>query len=250
MGLVIEGVYFFYRKMRILSDVNLKIESGELTCLIGPNGAGKSTLLKVIAGLLRPQRGIVRFEGKVKERDIGYLPQSPSFTPHLTVFEAVLTGRIQHFNFSPNENDLKSVEKTLKLLKITELAWRRLGELSGGQRQKVFLAITLVKEPSIVLLDEPTTNLDLKSQLEVMELIKRLVAEKRILAIVTTHELNSSLKFADKVAIMDSGKILAFGKPEDVLEKELLKSLYKVEIEVVKCNGTISIIPVKLIDDA
>ncbi|MEM4566381.1 MAG: ABC transporter ATP-binding protein [Archaeoglobaceae archaeon] len=131
---------------------------------------------------------------------------------------------MQYFNFSPNENDLKSVEKTLKLLKITELAWRRLGELSGGQRQKVFLAITLVKEPSIVLLDEPTTNLDLKSQLEVMELIKRLVSEKRISAIVATHDLNFSLKFADRVALMNNGRILASGKPEDVLEKELLKS--------------------------
>lgn len=155
---------------------------------------------------------------------------------------------MQYFNFSPNENDLKSVEKTLKLLKITELAWRRLGELSGGQRQKVFLAITLVKEPSIVLLDEPTTNLDLKSQLEVMELIKRLVSEKRISAIVATHDLNFSLKFADRVALMNNGRILASRKPEDVLEKELLKSLYKVEIEVVKCDGAISIIPVKVID--
>ncbi|MEM3896660.1 MAG: ABC transporter ATP-binding protein [Archaeoglobaceae archaeon] len=210
-----------------------------------PKWSGKIDAVENNSGLLRPQRESLDL--KVK-RDIGYLPQSPSFAPHLTVFEAVLTGRMQYFNFSPNENDLKSVEKTLKLLKITELAWRRLGELSGGQRQKVFLAITLVKEPSIVLLDEPTANLDLKSQLEVMELIKRLVSEKRISAIVATHDLNFSLKFADRVALMNNGRILASRKPEDVLEKELLKSLYKVEIEVVKCDGAISIIPVKVID--
>jgi iron complex transport system ATP-binding protein len=176
-------------------------------------------------------------------RSIGYVPQSSGQTLPMTVFDAVLLGRRPHLNWRCSEADVDRVVETLALLGIEDFAMREFGELSGGQQQKVLLARALAQEPRMLILDEPTSKLDLRQQLEMMVIIRKLISESGVSAIMAIHDLNLASKFADKIVMIKDGKIFAAGKPKEVFTVNNIREVYGVETIVNGDSGRPHIIP-------
>ena len=253
MKLKIKEVEFSYTSVPILKDVCIELAVSEMLGVVGPNGAGKSTLIKCIDRILKPQRGSILLDGRdIKEmrlmelaKKMGYIPQSGHHSFPATVFDTVLMGRRPHLSWRASERDIEKVLETLQMLNIEELAMRDINELSGGQLQKVFLARALAQGPDVLLLDEPTSNLDIKHQLEVMDIIKNIVREKKISAIMAIHDLNLASRYADRIIMMNSGKIFAAGNPNSVLTPDNIKWVYGVEATVNYNDGRPYIVPIR-----
>lgn len=208
MKLSIKGIEFHYNSHKVLKDVTFQVVEGEVLALVGPNGSGKSTLLKCINRILKPQKGTVLLDGKNIEtftnRDIGkligYVPQSAFHTFSLTIFEMVLLGRKPYVTWKIGERDKKVVWEILSVMGLDKISDRSFNELSGGEKQKVLIAMALAQEPEVLLLDEPTSHLDLRHQLEIASLIFKLVKKQKVSVIFATHDLNLAGRFSDKVA--------------------------------------------------
>ena len=227
-----------------------------MLALVGPNGSGKTTLIKCIDRILKPKGSILldgrEIEGMKQQeiaRQMGYVPQSSSTLLATTVFDTVLLGRMPHISWRVSDSDLEKVADTLELLHLGDLAMRDFSQLSGGQKQKVLIARALCQEPDVLLLDEPTSNLDMKHQLEVMEIIASLVKSKKISAIMALHDLNLAAKFADKLAILKNGKIYAAGNPADLLNAENIRDVYGVEAVVIDIFNRPYIVPLRSINE-
>ena len=253
MELAVNDVSFKYNSTLSLDKVSLKLYEAETLGIIGPNGSGKTTLLKCINKILSPKSGQILFDGnnvhKMSRMDIakhiGYVPQSSSSAQALTVFEVVLMGRRPHIGWQSSNTDIEKAWEVLGLLKIEHLAMRSFNELSGGEQQRVIIARSLAQEAKILLLDEPTSNLDIRHQLEVMELSRELVAKQQLAVVVAIHDLNLASRYCDKIVMMKQGKIVAAGKPTDVLTPENIKSVYGVEVAINHHNQIPNIIPIK-----
>ena len=253
MKLKVKDVGFSYARVPVLKDICLELAESEVLGVVGPNGAGKSTLLRCIDRILKPQRGSILLDGRdIKEmhlmelaKKIGYIPQSSSQIFPATVFDTVLMGRRPHVGWRSSEKDTEKVLEILQMLDIEEFAMRDINELSGGQQQKVFIARALTQEPDVLLLDEPTSNLDIRHQLEVMDIIKNIVREKGISAIMAIHDLNLASRYADRVIMMNRGKIFAAGDPASVLTSENIKHVYSVEVKVNNHDGRPYIVPIR-----
>jgi len=252
MKLKIEGVSFSYGSRTALARVTMSVEEGEIVSLVGPNGSGKTTLIKCINRILKPKRGTVLVEkrdvGKVKLRELaellGYVPQSAGHVFPSTVFDTVLLGRRPYVNWGISPRDKEVVSQMLSLMGLEEMALRQFNELSGGERQKVLIARALAQEPQILLLDEPTSNLDLRHQLEVLGIVRSIVKEKGIAAVMAIHDLNLAARFSDKLIFLDNGKIHDVGEPAKVLTQENIKSVYGVEAVISEDSGIPHIIPI------
>lgn len=255
MKIEIENLRFAYNSSDlVLRDIKMQAFPGEITALIGPNAAGKSTLLKCVAGILRPQGNILldgRGMNKLRRSDIAkhvsYLPQENSSRAVLTVFEAVLVGRLQSLSWRVGAADLTGVLQALESLGIEELAPRFLNELSGGQKQIVSIAQALVREPKVLLLDEPASSLDLQHELETLDLIRHITGEKGITTVISLHALNLVARYADRVVILDDGEVYACGEPEHVITSEMIRSVYGVNAIVRNDDGMLHINPVSSI---
>ena len=253
MKLKVKDVEFSYGSAPILKSICLELASSEMLGVVGPNGAGKSTLIRCIDRILKPQRGTILLDGQdIKKmhlmqlaKKIGYIPQSTAQVFPATVFDTVLMGRRPHIGWRSNEKDTEMVLEMLKKLNIEEFAMRDINELSGGQQQKVFIARALTQEPEILLLDEPTSNLDIRCQLEVMDIIKNIVTEKQISAIMAIHDLNLASRYADMTLMMNSGKIFSAGNPASVFTPENIEHVYGVEVKVSNQEGRPYIVPIK-----
>jgi iron complex transport system ATP-binding protein len=247
--LKVDNIWFSYNSAPVLDKVTFKLGCGEVLAVVGPNGSGKSTLLKCIDQILKPKSGVIRIEGKkindYSNEDVakkmGYVPQSNGKSFPSTVFDTILLGRKPHIRWGPTSTDFNIVSKVINSLKLEDLTLRDINELSGGQRQKVIIGRALAQEPSILLLDEPTANLDLKHQLEVLKLVRE-QANKGVSAIIAIHDLNLALRYSDKILMLDKGKVFAAGGL-DVLTPENIESVYDVKVRVVKDNGRILVIP-------
>ena len=245
MKLKVNNVEFSYNSTPVLENISMELDRSEILGVVGPNGAGKSTLIRCINRILKPQRGSILLEGQeIKHmgmmeiaKKLGYVPQTASHTFPATVFDTVLMGRRPHIGWRSSEKDTKNVVEVLKLMEIKDLAMRDFNELSGGQQQKVLIARALAQEASTLLLDEPTSNLDIQHQLEVMEIVKDLVTKKGISAIMAVHDLNLASRYTDRVIMMKGGRIFDAGSPYDVLTPENIMSVYNVETEVINRNG-------------
>ena len=245
MKLKVKDMEFSYTSVPVLTDVCLELAQSEMLGIVGPNGAGKSTLIRCIDRILNPQRGSILLDGEEIRhmsrmelaKKLGYIPQSASQVFPATVFDAVLMGRRPHIGWRSSEKDNEKVLDVLQMLNIEDLAMRDINEISGGQQQRVFIARALAQEPDVLLLDEPTSNLDIQHQLEVMEIIKDLVAEKGISAIMAVHDLNLASRYTDQLLIMKGGKVFDAGDPRDVLTPENIRSIYGVEAEIINRNG-------------
>jgi iron complex transport system ATP-binding protein len=249
----VERLAFAYGGVPALRDVTLEISSGELLALVGPNGSGKSTLLKVLSGVLRPRRGVAYLDlqelGKLPPREVArklaVLEQEPYVGFDFTVRELVGWGRHPHRGrLDPwRERDERAVQRALQLMGLEALAERLISELSGGERRRVFLAIALAQEPEILLLDEPTAHLDLKYQLEILELIRRLVDDEGLAVVAALHDLNWAARYADRVALLSQGQLMAYGSPLEILTPQLIRAVWDVEVEVVRQNGSLWLVP-------
>ncbi|MGC9444165.1 MAG: ABC transporter ATP-binding protein [Candidatus Methanospirareceae archaeon] len=251
--LKIKDLAFSYASAPVLAGVSLEVGTKEITAVLGPNGAGKSTLLKCIDRILQPQHGSILLEGEEISqmsrlelaKKIGYIPQSIAQAFSITVFDAVLMGRRPHISWRTSEQDTEKVLHTLELLHIEHLAMRDINELSGGQMQQVFIARALVQEPDVLLLDEPTSNLDIRHQLEVMHTVKSIVRKKEISAIMAIHDLNLAARFADKIVLMNGGGILSVGNPATVITPENIRLVFKVDADVYEKEGKLHVVPLR-----
>lgn len=237
MSLVIDNVSAGYGRTPVLRNVTLApIEPGQFVGLIGPNASGKSTLFKTLSGLLRPTGGTIRLEGTdlsslgraARARKIAYMPQAYGCNAILTVYESVLLALKQTTGWRVGADNLDRVSRTLATLRLTHLADRGLGDLSGGQAQMVAVAQTLVRDPAIVLLDEPTSALDLHHQLSIMASVRGEMQARGTIVMAALHDLNLAAEFCDRLILIREGGIVADGTPQDILSLPQIGETYRV----------------------
>ena len=249
MILNVQGVEFRYNSHPVLQGVNFSLEAGRILAVLGINGAGKSTLLKCLNKILGLEKGVIFLNGqdlrrwsrnKVAEH-IGYVPQRYD-DGQLTVFDMVLLGRKPYVRWAATEQDLAVVERVLELMHLKDFALRPVNRLSGGEAQKVVIARALAQEPDLLLLDEPTSNLDLKNQLEVTRLIRRAVEHQGLAAVVSSHDLNLALRFADFFLFLKDGQVHALGDRSQVTP-EVIREVYGVDTVMGQVKGHPVIIP-------
>ena len=241
MKLNVNGVRFRYESRDILKDVELEAKSSEVLAVIGANGAGKSTLIRCINRILKPYTGTVFLDGKeltsftAKERAcmMGYVPQTAKDVFSFNVMETVIMGRKPHISWGVGKRDLKIVNSVLVRVGLTQFVERYLYELSGGERQKVLIARALAQEPEVLLLDEPTSNLDVRHQLEVMELVQGIALQQKKCVLMVVHDLNLAARYADKILMLKDGEVFAAGTPQDVLVPKNIKAVYGVESMII-----------------
>ena len=245
LSVKIEDMTFGYDENNILENVNLEVNEPGLLCILGPNGVGKTTIVKCINKLLKPRSGNVYVNGKDVStmsllevaQIIGFVPNSQSTVFSMTVPEAILMGRHPRAGWTTSERDIKVVDAAIDLLGLQEFTTRDIRQLSAGQTQRVLIARGLVQEPDILILDEPTSNLDVKYQMDVMKFLKAYARDRGIIVIMVCHDLNITAAYADRVVLMYGKKVFADGKPLDVLTAENIKTVYKVNSEVTNKNG-------------
>ena len=240
----IESLSVNYGTRRILHDVSLDVQSGEVLALIGPNGAGKSTLIRAVSGVIPITGGYVQTNGDnlsslstiQRARYVATVPQAVSLPPAYTVWETVLFGRTPYLGFlgQPSQKDEAIARQSLSRVSALPFAERRVGELSGGEQQRVLLARALCQTTPILLLDEPTAHLDLQYQVNLLELVSELAHKDNLAVLIALHDLNLAAHYADRIALMVAGNIKAIGKPEEVLQPELIAEAYCLPVQVVK----------------
>jgi len=236
--LKVQNISFSYGKCDVLSDVSFETDAGEILAVLGPNGSGKSTLLRCLTGILRPKQGamtlndraIAQCSAEQHARLIAYVPQKLETAP-LSVFESVLLGRKPYFTWKASKDDLKKVEEILEKLGISAWAQRPVDQLSGGESQKVALARVLVQEPQLLLLDEPTSSLDLKNQVEMLVLLRKIVRERNLTTILTMHDINVAIRYTDRFLLLQSGKLVG-NVLRDGLTPELIENVYGLPVEI------------------
>ena len=229
----------------VLDSINLNISGPQLVSILGPNGVGKSTLIHCFNKILSPSKGTVLLNSKdvddysLKEmaKNVGYVPYSSSDTFPLTVVDAVLLGRHPHAGWKTTDEDLEIVYDTLGKMGIEDLAMRSFNELSAGQHQKVMLARGLVQKPRALLLDEPTSNLDVKHQLAISKMLRDLSRQEGILVIMISHDINIAAKYSDNIIMMRDRTIYAVGRPSDVITEENIFNIYGVRCKIVDDQG-------------
>lgn len=249
MILSVSDICFSYNSHPVLTDVNFSLEQGQVLGVLGVNGAGKSTLLKCLNRILRPRRGVVLLENEdllaMSQRDVarrvGYVPQRHS-SVRLSVYESVLLGRKPHMGWTLTKEDYALVEAILLQMGLEDLALRPLSDLSGGEAQKVMIARALAQSPGILLLDEPTSSLDLKNQLEVMGLIRDVVREQGLSAVVSIHDLNLAVRFADSFLFLRDHQVHALVNREE-LTPDIIREVYDVEVTIQEISGHTTVIP-------
>jgi iron complex transport system ATP-binding protein len=245
-----EGISFTYGGRPVLEGIDFRVASGELCSILGNNGAGKSTLLKCLVGILRPQGGVILLNGDETDglhrremaRRQAYVAQRGGGEERLTVFDVVLMGRRPHITWGVSERDLQVVQGIMDDLELQDLALRYVDELSGGEYQKVMIARALAQEPGVLLLDEPTSNLDLRNQFEVMKTVKRMVEERGIAAVMAIHDINLALRFSDRFMLLARGTVLACGGPE-IITAENVERTYGIKVRLEQVGDRDMIVP-------
>jgi iron complex transport system ATP-binding protein len=240
--LYINDVTIRYEARTVLRGVNLSVTAGEVLALIGPNGVGKSTLIRAASGGLKPSGGRVLIAGqdvhrlRVEERArlMAVVPQATRLPESFSVFETVLMGRTPYLGWlgRESEKDRSAVRAALERTCTLDLADRPIGELSGGEQQRVLIARALAQSAHTLLLDEPTAHLDLKHQANVLSLVRSLAHDEQYAVLIALHDLNLAAQYADRVALLSNGTIAAIGTPEEVLTEENLSPAYGLRIAV------------------
>lgn len=242
VALQARNVDFSYYDGLVLRDVNLTLRRGELAGLLGPNGSGKTTLLQVLSGLLSPRRGRVLLDGqdvqRLKRRQIArcvaVVPQELAMPFGFTAYEMVMLGRTPHVRplVGARQRDRQVVAEKMRLTATWELAGRPFGELSGGEQQRVIVALALAQEPEVLLLDEPVVHLDISHQIEILELIKELNRRRNLTVLATMHDLNLAALYFDRLILLDRGRVVVQGTPAQVLHEERIRQVFGAEVQV------------------
>jgi len=239
--ITVTGVRAGYGRCVVLRDLSLSVAKGEVVSIVGPNGSGKSTLLRVLAGFVPVRRGVVslwgtplpRLNPREIARGLAFVAQNEPPPIGLTVEEVVNQGRFPHrssFFLLLHQRHQEIVEETLRQTALLSLRHRPMTALSGGESQRVWLAVALAQEPTILLLDEPTTSLDIAHQLDMLELVVRLAREKELTVLMALHDLNLAARFSHRVIVLAEGRIVAHGPPAQVLIPEVLSRVFGVTV--------------------
>ncbi|EOD00136.1 ABC transporter ATP-binding protein [Caldisalinibacter kiritimatiensis] len=231
-----------YGKKTVIRDFTIDIQKGQIVSIIGPNGSGKSTVLMSLAKLLNPQKGIVyigknnitRMSNKEVSRSVSILLQHNTYPSDISVRDLIYYGRLPHKKWyqSKDEEDQKVIAWVIENTNLQELQNKKINCLSGGERQRVWLAVALAQEPKVLLLDEPTTYLDISHQLELLELVKKLNQKSNMTVVMVLHDLNQAAKYSDRVIVLKKGQIVSDGAPKEILKKELIRKVYNVDSRI------------------
>jgi iron complex transport system ATP-binding protein len=252
MSLVIERLSVQYGQVPVLSDISFSLAQGEVLCIIGPNGSGKSTLIKTIAGILDPHSGSISLDGtdlkKISRNEvakkIGYVPQDFQVLVSTTVLETIILGRRPHVQWSLTHYDLERIEAAMEMLNITLMSEKMLTQLSGGERQRVFIARTIAQEPEIFLFDEPTSALDIRHQIEVFTMVRHISENQKRSVLVAVHDLNFAYHYADRVMLINKGRIVGIGTADEVMTGENIISVYGVPMQFITTDAGRYILPI------
>lgn len=250
MILEVDGVEFQYKSKEVLKDIKFELKRNEILSILGPNGVGKTTLLKCINAILKPKKGAVLIEEenvlKLEQieiaRRLGYVPQRCE-SARMTAFDAVLLGRIPHMKWNINTEDVMIVESTIKKLHLEDMALRYIDEMSGGELQKVGIARAIAQNPKLLLLDEPTSSLDLKNQLEILDTVREVVRTENVSAIMTMHDLNLAFRYSDKFLFLKNGTIFAAVSMAEITP-DIIKEVYGVPVTIQNYQDVSVVIPV------
>lgn len=240
----LENIFSGYGDREVLKGLSISFQKGIVYAVLGPNGSGKSTLLRTIDRIIKPKAGTLYLDGEeirkysAKElaQKIAYLPQRSNSAPYSTVFDSILLGRKPYISFEPTEKDLEIVEKIIHEFGLSEFAFRKINELSGGEAQKVLIARAFAQSPNVLLLDEPVNHLDPKNQIEILNILKRLTKSLNLTTIIVLHDLNLAIQFADYFIFMKNGEIYASGDSA-MIEPSLIKDVYDIEAKIIEING-------------
>ncbi|GGO91805.1 ABC transporter ATP-binding protein [Wenjunlia tyrosinilytica] len=232
-----------YEERTVVEGLDLDVPHGRVTVVVGPNACGKSTLLRALGRLLRPRRGSVLLDGEALDgmptrtiaQSIGLLPQTPVAPEAITVADLVSRGRQPHQRWwrQWSQEDERAVTDAMERTDVAALADRPVDELSGGQRQRVWIAMALAQETDLLLLDEPTTYLDISHQVEVLDLVRQLNHERGRTVVAVLHDLNQAARYADHLVAMKAGRIVAQGRPSDIVTVDLVRDVFGLESVVV-----------------
>lgn len=251
----INNLTFAYQEQSILQGIELSIKVNEFVGIIGPNGAGKSTLIKLICGLIPVPENNITILGKTVDRHapkelsriIGYVPQNVNINFSLTVREVIAMGRYpyQHGFWNEDADGESHIDSALQWMDLEKLRDRSFNELSGGEQQRAILAGVLAQEADILILDEPTSALDLHYQQEIYRILRKLVQEKNKTILIVTHDVNLAAQFCGRIVILNDGKIVANGSPQEVLKFPMIQKVYgvKVYIDINPLSGSLYILP-------
>ncbi len=242
ISLQIQQVYFSYLNGLVLHGINLSVKAGEMVGLLGPNGSGKTTLIKLASGVLKPDQGEIRLDSsslsqlsrKSIARSVAVVPQQFHIPFAFTTSEVVMLGRIPFIKALAGETatDRQAVTTAMELVGISQLAQRRFDELSGGERQKVILAMALAQQPRLLLLDEPTVHLDISHQVEILERVRSLNVEQGLTVIAAMHDLNLASLYFDRLILLKEGRVSVEGTPAQVLTEDRIKEVFSASVKV------------------
>ncbi len=245
-----------YDRKVIIRDIDLEIPCNKISVIIGANACGKSTLLKTMSRLIKPKSGTISLDGKsihelnpkLLAQQLGLLPQSPIIPEGITVGDLVSRGRFPYQGMlrGKNMDDYKAVEDALTMTGILDLADKNVDELSGGQRQRVWIAMALAQKTDILLLDEPTTFLDITHQVEILDLLTDLNHKYGTTIVMVLHDINLSARYADYIFAIENGTLLSKGKPKDIITRELIKKVFHMDCTIIDdpVSGSPLIVPI------
>ncbi|MDR1594022.1 MAG: ABC transporter ATP-binding protein [Prevotellaceae bacterium] len=245
----IKHLDFSYGNCDVLHDVSAQVRAGDFLAIIGPNGSGKSTLIKCIAGILNVKSGAILIDGKPScnypinqlAQTVAYIPQTEKGDLQSLVFDTVLAGRKPYIRWKPSEDDYSKVADVLHQLGIEHLSMRYVNELSGGQQQTVMIARALAQQTKILLLDEPTANLDLRHQLEIMNLLK-ILSFNGLTIVMSLHDINLAIRYASHVLMLKDGGVLAYESVDNVTRTHI-ENLYNIKVEMITNGVTLYCVP-------
>ena len=250
--LSVRGVHYAYRRREVLKGISFEAEGREILTIMGPNGSGKTTLLKCLNRIHDPEAGTISYEGtdvrrmprRTLARCMSYVPQDHGTVFPISVVDTIMMGRIPHAGMRISKADRDVAFEALELMGLHGLAFRPINELSGGERQRVVIARALAQQTPVVLMDEPTASLDVRNQLETMSLLRSVVEDNGLIAILSLHDINLASMFSHRVAMLKEGRLLESGPVEQVINEANLKSVYGVDTVV---NNRSSEIHVRLL---
>ncbi len=245
MYLQIKDLSFSYGGTAVLSHISFSAPKGQVVGLLGPNGAGKTTLLKCVGCMLPVRQGDILLDDKSllslppkkRARKIGYVPQSSGRSMACRVVDIIMMGRIPYLRFRPSSQDRQIAFEAIERLHLEALAFRQFDGLSGGERQRVLMARAIAQQPELLLLDEPTSNLDMKYQLETIRLVRNYAAEKQVTTVVSIHDLNLASILCDQVVLFKDGAAFAQGNSQQVFTPENIRQVYEVDVDIAEWQG-------------